>query len=150
MLARALYWLLEFVVLLCAWWLFTGTVGWNETVAGAGAALLGATATEAVRGVEHPRFLPDLRWIADFRHVPGAILKDSLLVTGKLWRMLFAGDRSTGRFVSVPFPPTGSGARSIARRVLAILYTTLPPNTIVIGIDRAHNGMLMHQLEETS
>jgi hypothetical protein len=38
----------------------------------------------------------------------------------------------------------------IGRRVLAILYTTVAPNFIVIGIDYEQSRMLFHQLERSS
>jgi hypothetical protein len=38
----------------------------------------------------------------------------------------------------------------IARRVLAIIYTTVAPNFIVIGIDYDQSRMLFHQLERSS
>jgi hypothetical protein len=52
-----------------------------------------------------------------------------------------------GCFQAFPFTARGEDARAIARRTLTILYTTLPPNTIVIGIDRRRNQLLLHLLE---
>ena len=40
--------------------------------------------------------------------------------------------------------------RGNARRVLAVLYTTVTPNFIVISVDPSRQQMLYHQLEESS
>ncbi len=146
MLTRALYWSVGFAVLLCVWLLFTTTLAWSETVVGVAAAALAATGTEAVRGAEHPRFLPQIRWLIQFRRLPAEILRDCMLLMRKLMHMCFRGDRRTGEFRTVPFRAGGATSRSAARRALAILYTTLPPNTIVIGIDRTRDVMLLHLL----
>ncbi len=147
MFARAVCWCVEFLALFGLWLLFVDHLVWTETAAGIAAAGIAATAAEIVRGQEHPRFRPRAALLADFWPIPGAILTDSLLLLRKLARMLFRNDRGTGRFVTVPFPAGDAGARSVALRALAILYTTLPPNTLVIGIDRKQHVLLLHQLE---
>ena len=140
MFLRCFYWLVEFTALFALWLLFVFQFRASESLVGILAAALGATAVEAVRGCEHPHFLPDLRWILEFRHVPLRILRDSWLLVRTV------GTSHTGRFRTRPFPAGGNDARSVARRVLATLYETLPPGSIVIGIDRRRNEMLLHVL----
>jgi multisubunit Na+/H+ antiporter MnhE subunit len=149
MLARAASWFLQFAVLLGIWLLFVSKLEPSETLVGVGAAVLSATASEIVRGVERPRFLPHIGWMLEFWRIPLQILKDCGLVTAKLFRILTGRGRGTGHFVSVPFEWGGTDQRSVARRVLAILYTTVTPNTIVVGIDRERNEMLLHTLVES-
>jgi multisubunit Na+/H+ antiporter MnhE subunit len=145
--ARALYWVVECLVLFGMWLLFTASLRQTEVFAGLAAAAVAATAAEVVRGEEHPRFLPHFRWILEFWRVDIQILTDTFLLARKLLRMLLAGDRRTGRFISVPFHADGNNARAVAKRALAIVYSTMPPNTIVIGIDRKQSTMLVHVLE---
>jgi hypothetical protein len=49
----------------------------------------------------------------------------------------------------VPFDSGGDDPESAARRALAIMYTTIPPNFVVVGIDRKKNLMLVHQVSPT-
>ncbi len=148
MLLRAVYWLVQFGVLLCVWLLFVYRAAWSEISVGVLAAALAATATEAVRAQEHPRFWPHIRWVLEFWHVLGEIVRDCWLLSRRLLRMIAGAEPDTGRFEALPFRSGGSGPRAVARRALAILYTTLPPNSIVIGIDRKRDRMLLHLLEE--
>jgi hypothetical protein len=50
----------------------------------------------------------------------------------------------------VVFDSGGSDPHSAARRALAITYTTLPPNFVVLSIDLEKNAMLVHQVSESS
>ncbi len=143
MLARAGYWLVQFLALLGLWFLFVDQLKLSELLVGLGASALAATAAEAVRGQEHPHFLPDLGQLKEAWRLPGRILTDTWLVTLKLVRR----GPSTGSFHALPFDARGNDGRAVARRALAILYSTLPPNSIVIGIDRKRNEMLVHTLE---
>ena len=47
------------------------------------------------------------------------------------------------------FDPGGSDPESAARRALAIAYTTIPPNFVVLGIDLDKRVMLVHQVSES-
>jgi len=49
--------------------------------------------------------------------------------------------------VRVPIEAGGDDARAVAHRTLETFYRTLPPNSIVIGIDRERGEILMHVLE---
>jgi len=138
------YWLAETAFLFGFWLLFVDQFTLHELIVGAAAAALAATGTELVRGTEHPRFLPHWIWLAQAWRLPWRIVHDCGLLVRNLVR---GGD---GRLVSVPFETGESEARDTARRTLGILYTTLPPNTLVIGIDRQKNTMLLHVLEESS
>lgn len=141
---RVVYWAAEAALLFVFWLLFVDSLASHELAVGAAACVLAATATEAVRGTQHPRFLPHLRWLLASWRLPGQILRDCVLLVRNLF------DHRRGRFESIPFDAGGADARSVARRALAIFYTTLPPNTIVIGIDRRRNSMLLHRLERSS
>ncbi len=146
MLRRAAYWLIDFGLLLALWFLFVFKPEWHEAWVGVAAAALGAGATEAVRAAEHPRFFPHLSWILEFRRLPLQILRDTWAVTKKLAAMAFLADRDTGRFLTIPFRAGGNSPRAIARRALAITYGSISPDSIVVGINRAHNQLVLHLL----
>lgn len=140
MLARAVFWLAGTALLFLVWLLFAGSEP-DELLVGAGAAALAAAAVEAVRGTEHPHFLPHLAWLLRAWRLPGLVLRDCWL----LMRNLATGRH--GRFVRMRFDAGGDDAHGVAHRALETLYRTLPPNSIVIGVDRARNEILLHVLE---
>lgn len=137
---RALYWVSGTALLFGLYLLYAGVES-HEVIVGVGAAAISAGAVEAVRGTEHPRFLPHIAWLARAFRLPYEIARDNVLLVRNLAR----GDQ--GRFVRIPFEPGAEDAHGIARRTLETFYRTLPPNSIVIGIDRARHEILMHVLE---
>jgi hypothetical protein len=136
---RVVYWLAGSALLFGLYLLYAGASA-HEVAVGAGAAAVAAAAVEAVRGTEHPRFLPHLSWIAQALRLPWQVVRD----TGLLVRNLVRG--GDGRFVRVAIEAGGEDAHGVARRTLETFYRTLPPNSIVIGIDRERGEILMHVL----
>ncbi len=135
-------------VLFGAWQLFVVHLAWSESLVGAGAAMLGAAASELVCAHERPRFRPRPAWLFQVWRIPGYVLDGCWVLARRLARRIFLHDRSAGLFQLVAFDPGGKDSRSAARRALAIFYTTLPPNFVIIGIDRRHRRMLFHQVEK--
>ena len=143
---RALYGLAALGVLSVTWLLYTGKLERNELLVGIPAAILAALASEIVRGEEHPRFLPNAKmWLPVWR-VPAGILRDGLLISWKLLAAASALRKPAGKFLAMRFNAGGADSRSVARRTLAVEFSTLPPNSIVVGIDRRRNLLLFHQL----
>ena len=143
---RALYWVVATSVLFVIWMLYVDKTEWAELALGAGAAVAAATASEAVRAEEHPRFLPHIRWMLHFWRVPYDILRDCAMVTWKLLALSVRFRRPHGKFLAIPFHAGGDNHRDAARRTLAIEFSTMSPNSIIIGIDRRRNVLLFHQL----
>jgi len=141
---RIVYWAVEAALLFALWLLFVSQLQAHELIVGAAAVALAASATEAVRGCEHPRFLPHIEWLIRSWRLPFEILRDCVLLVRNVF------DGRPGHFEMVPFEAGGDDAHAVARRALATFYTTLPPNTVVIGIDRRRHVMLLHRLEGIS
>ena len=88
-----------------------------------------------------------LKDILVVRHVPAEILKDTWIVLTVLFDDLFRG-RPAGSFYRVAgFQTSRRDPVLVARTALAVTYTTLSPNMIVIGIDPTQGHMLFHQLK---
>ncbi len=143
---RALYGLAALGVLSGTWLLYTGKLGRNELLIGIPAAILAALASEIVRGEEHPRFLPNASMCLPLWRVPPEILRDGFLISWKLLLAASASRRPAGKFLAIRFKAGGADSRSVARRTLAIEFSTISPNAIIIGIDRRRNLLLFHQL----
>lgn len=145
---RSFQWAVTSAALFWLWILFVSKLEWHEILIGLGAAVLGTAGSEAVRRTEHPRFIPHIRWVLEAWRVPGLVLAGCWVLLKKLWRELVLRNHSPGLFRAVRFDSGGRDEHATARRVLAITFTTLPPNFIIIYIDRRQNLLLFHQVEK--
>lgn len=88
-----------------------------------------------------------LKDILAIRHVPAEIVKDTWVVVTLLFRDLFLGQRAGSFYRVAGFATSRRDPVLVARTALAVTYTTLSPNMIVIGVDPAEGHMLFHQLQ---
>lgn len=139
---------LEFLFLLGVWLLFVSQTHRAEIVAGVCAAALGAVADGLVKAKRLAKFRPHLQWVALFSREPWYVLTGSAAILWALARRMM-GKKSDAQFRVVPFRAGGEDRESAARRALAITLTTIPPNFIVVGIDKQQNFMLVHQVSPT-
>lgn len=129
------------------WLLLTSTFRGAELVTGAIAAVLTATAVEAVRERGRFVFRPRLRWVRRAVGIPVRVVVETWQVTLVLVRHATGRSRVRGRFVAVPFPHgANDDPEAAARRALATAALSVAPNTIVVGIDAATDELLAHQL----
>jgi len=137
---------IEWIVLFLLWLLYVGQWSRAELITGAAAALLAATASEAVRGQNLARFYPATHWVFLLGRLPLDVLRDCGRLTQVFFRWLFFATPPASDFSEVEFPGEGDDARADARRALAGGALSLPPNSFVIGIDRQRNRILLHNL----
>lgn len=91
-------------------------------------------------------FRPTLRDLAQIRHLARSIATDLVQVTSILVRD-FAGHPAPSHFLSAPWSAVANTGRDTARRALAVAYTTVSPNCIIIGIDCGRRQILVHELQ---
>jgi multisubunit Na+/H+ antiporter MnhE subunit len=139
---------IEFLFLLGLWMLFVTSTQLAEFTAGLGAAALGAVGDGLVKSKRFAKFRPRLKWLWLFAWEPWYVLTGSAAIFWALARRL-AGKKSEAHFRVVPFRADGDDSEAAARRALAITLTTIPPNFIVVGIDKERNFMLVHQVSPT-
>lgn len=143
------HWAAHFLLMLGLWFLFAAKVEPGEILAGIGGAALAVTGGVAVgRGMD-ARFKFRPAWLLETWRLPGDVLSDTVLVFKVLFRRIVLLKKPESLMRSVPFDFGGASARSAARRAIALIVTTLSPNSIVIGIDRESRSMLVHQVEES-
>jgi hypothetical protein len=82
--------------------------------------------------------------------VPWYVLTGCWEITVLLLRDLLAGKRTSSFYRACNFRISRRDPVLVARSVLAVAYTTMSPNFIVIGIDADQKQMLFHQLERSS
>ncbi len=140
--------LAEYVFLLALWMAFASNPTRHELWVGLGAALIGSAANAVVKSQGLARFRPEFRWLLLIFTEPWYVLSGTAALLKALLRTAL-GKRSEAQFKAVKFAAGGDDARSSARRTLATLYFTIPPNFIVVGIDRKHKLALIHQVRPT-
>ena len=92
-----------------------------------------------------------LRWtdVAQIRAVPWCILRDTGTILYVLAKDVLRVAPAESLYFAVPYTEISHKPAAIGERVLAVLYTTATPNSIVIGIDLKTRQMLFHQLKKS-
>lgn len=139
-------WAADVGILIALWFILVGTVSWPELAIGLTAALMAAMATEVARSIGFARFYPRLRWFAQTWRVPGEVLVDCGILIAVLAGRILRNRQERGFLKVVPFESGGAGARSAAKRALAIFVGTLSPNTCVVDIEPGLNFAMLHQI----
>lgn len=136
--------LIEFAAFYALWMLFVATTATGELVAAGIAAAVAVLAFEVAKHADPLRFRPPFQaWVQIWR-VPGMIVQGTWVLVVELARRIMGRPRRSV-FLLTPFQAVGEDSRSSAKRALAIIYVTLPPNFLIIGIDREKKLMLYHQ-----
>lgn len=130
------------------WILFTSTLKISELLAGLGAAAIATVGVVVVQGQDFARFSPKPQWLLYTLTLPWDVLRDTAIVFRAGLKYALRR-KSDGYLVSVDFNAGGDDQRSSARRALVTALTTIPPNSIVLGIDKKENRILLHLLAPT-
>ncbi len=138
----------EFLFLLGLWMIFVSMAKVDELVVGIGAALISAFADGVVKAKNFAVFAPHLKSMLLVFWEPWYALDGTAAIFLALGKHIM-GKKSEAQLRAIPFDGGGDDPESAARRALAIMYTTIPPNFIVVGIDRDKNLMLVHQVSPT-
>lgn len=128
-----------------AWLAFVGNRSPQELALGAACAVFCAAATLLTWKAMELSIAFDLREVLLLLRLPADVLRDAWLILTALARDLFLGEPAGSHLRAVPFA-RGSGPQARLRHVLAVAYTSVSPNSIVIGIDAPQNLMLIHQI----
>lgn len=93
-------------------------------------------------------FQPTGRDLLQAWRLPWYVIADVARVT---WILLcdLAGHPPGSHFLSAPWGPVMNNGRDTARRALAVAYTTVSPNCVVIGIDCQRGQILVHELKRS-
>jgi hypothetical protein len=130
-----------------ALWLgYTNNVGYREMIAGGVAAVIATTGAVvfAMQGGACFRF----RWrdVLQAVYLPWFTLQGTWEILRALGKQLFTRAGAPSVIAAAPFDVGGDDPSSAGRRALAIGYTTVTPNFIVLGIFRDERLMLYHQI----
>jgi hypothetical protein len=134
------HWALSWVLLLGLWLSFVGAVDRAETVIGALAAAVAATAAGIVRAQGLLPSRVERAWVRRMLRVPADTVVQFSAVVGALLRR----EPPRGRLQTVPFTPRGSSGS----RALAAWADTISPNDYVVEIEEGEAAK--HVLERRS
>ncbi len=138
------------VVLLAALWLgMTASLEWQELLLGCASVALTATFLVVVYCEELQRY--DLRAadVLSLWRAPWYIVSSSWEIVAVLFYDLSGVERAPSLYRVCGFRTSKADPLLVTRRALAIAYTSLAPNFIVIGIDYAQSRMLFHQIRSS-
>jgi hypothetical protein len=117
---------------------------------GIGVAAVGAIALCVVEHAEDAHFLPRFRELLQIAYVPWRLLQGTYEIFWAALRDLLGGRKPDSAFRVVAFE---AGAvldpHDTARRVLAVAYTTMTPNFIILGINTPEKQLLFYQIERS-
>jgi multisubunit Na+/H+ antiporter MnhE subunit len=151
--------LLKFVVLFVAsapvlfvcWVVFVGKFAEQEMLIGMAVAVVSAFAICVVEYANEAHFRPRMRDIAQSVFIPWVVVQDTCLIFWVALRDLVGGKKAESDFRVAVFE-TGDlhDANDTGRRVIAVTYMTISPNSIVMGINTLERRMLFHQIQKKS
>lgn len=143
---RPAAWSLAIVALaFLAWMAFIGNTSLQDVALGAGCALLCSAASLLTWKAMGLSIAFDLRDVLNFWRLPGNIVQDAWAIAVALARDLLHIQPAGSHFRAIPFAEPG-GRRGRLRHVLAVAYTSVTPNSIVLGIDHKQHLLLLHQI----
>ena len=130
------------------WMVFVGTFSAHELMVGIAATLL-AVIGMCVIDVQYPaRFSPSMAELLSIWRLPWEVVSGTWTVLKLAAADLVGAEKAESLFLVVPFEAGAKeGPRSVARRVLAVTYTTMTPETIVLGININSKQMLYHAIK---
>jgi multisubunit Na+/H+ antiporter MnhE subunit len=143
---RVVAWTIAWVAAAALYLLLIDITDLPELIAGAGAAVLAATALELARerGVVGERI--HWRWLLRLYRPILRVPLDIVIVSLMALRAVSDRRGHHGTFRALPFATGGERELASGRRALAEAAGSLAPNTFVIGIDEERKLILAHQL----
>jgi len=133
------------------WLLFTGTFALHELLIGIIAAVLASVGMVVIAINYSTPFSPTVRDLLALWRLPWYLLSGTWEVLSLAAKDLAGRDRAESVFRVAPFDAgSEKNPRKTARRTLAVAYTTVAPNFIVLGVNASDQKMLFHQIKRSS
>jgi len=135
-------------VFFICWLAFVGTFARWEMLAGIGVAVIAAVMACIVRNADDAQFRPYPRDLLQLVFVLWLFVQGAYEILWVAMRDLLGGRKAVSAFRLLNFE-TGkiSDPHSTGRRALAVIYTTMAPNFIVLGINVRDQQLLFHQIQ---
>jgi len=141
-------WISQAIGLMGLWWIYVGKSSRDEWAVGVAAMLLSMVGARVVTMQEPFHVRPRATWILMAAQLPALIVEGCAVLVKRFYQQLARKRPPKGVLLAVHFNAGGDSERDVARRALSIFYTTMPPNFVIIDIDRKTNLMVFHQVEK--
>lgn len=138
------------VLVAAGWVLFVAGVHWHEMLVGLVVDIVATMFLIMLCRFAEPSLRLEWRDVIQCWRLPWYLVSDGWLITVVLVRDLFSAPRAGSYFRVSGFRTSKRDPHLLARTVLATVYTTVSPNSIVIGIDPDLSRMLFHQIKRSS
>lgn len=139
-------WLITFGAMYLLYVLFVATADRAELLVGLATAAASTAAVAVFRTGERIKFCPWWKDVLQGWRVPGVALKGTCQLFEALFLHVLGIRKAPDTLRAVPFSAGGNSCRSSARAALAEIYTTMTPNSIVLGIAHPQHLLLLHQV----
>ena len=138
------------ISVVASWILCVGGTRRDEMLVGLGVLFLTSAFVYQVWRIETLHIAFHMSDVIQGWRVPGYVLRDTCVITLVLLRDLIGEDSANSLYRVSELKTVKPNPRQAARQVLITLYTTMSPNSIVIGIDPTQDRILFHQLQRSS
>ncbi len=139
-------WVIWWFAILAAYVIEFVTQTASEVVAGIIIAFLCTLIVWGASSNAKPDVRVHWRWLAHLAKVPGAMIRDALLVSGRIIWALRHGEQLVGMLKRIPYDPGDrKNPLDIGREALVVYGTCAAPNTMVAEVD-LRGTLVVHQL----
>lgn len=132
------------------WIVFVGTFSFHETLIGVIGSALASAGLSIINLFYPAHFSPKLTDVLTLWRIPGYLISGTWRISAIAIKDLARIERAKSVFRVVPFR---AGAQddphATARRVLAVIYMTVTPSTIVLGVNSSGQKLLFHEMGRT-
>jgi multisubunit Na+/H+ antiporter MnhE subunit len=134
------------LILIGLYLLFTSSLQKEEVYAGLAAAAIATTGSAVCQSLGLIAFRPRWRDLRQVWRVPWHIIHDTGVVLRAIGKQVFTRGGAPSIVLGIPFDVGDDSPEALARRALALVFTTMTPGTVVIGIVNEQRLMLAHQI----
>jgi multisubunit Na+/H+ antiporter MnhE subunit len=129
------------------WIAFVGTFAFHELLLGLIATSVATLGLFIINRRYPAKFSPTLRDVLSLWCVPWYLVSDTWKIVAVAGQDLLGIKSAGSLFRTVQFDAgTKDDTSAVARRVLAVVYTTMTPGTVVLGINVSDQKLLLHEL----
>jgi hypothetical protein len=136
----------EWVILTGIWLLFVSKYDPTELVIGMAASAIALFAVVVVQREPIVYFKPYMKWVIQLWRLPKYMVTGTWELMLALYRQVFTREGAESVLRATDFDPGGETGGSQARRALAVTYTSITPNFVVLGIDKKNSLLIYHQV----
>ena len=130
-----------------SWVTFVGTLAFHELLLGVIATFVATLGLFIINRKYPAKLSSTLPEVLSLWYVPWYLVSDTWKIIAVAGKDLLGIKRAGSLFRTLQFDAgTKDEPSAVGRRVLAVVYTTMTPGTVVLGINVSDQKMLLHEL----